>query len=158
VNNNPMVAVLLLTVMTACAQPDGTGGGSESDGIVSGPVPPAPAGSPARPRIVAATPGLIQVRPAGWVRAHPRANGRQVLLDYWATPCTGVDHIDVHYEEDRVVLTRYEGVDPQQAGRPCTQLAEYRAVSVDLDQPIAGRRLVDGAPPLDPPAGHATSP
>jgi hypothetical protein len=77
-----------------------------------------------------------------------------VLLDYWATPCTGVDHIDVQYEDDRVVLTRYEGVDPRQAGRPCAQLAEYRAVSVDLDQPIAGRRLVDGAPPLDPPAGE----
>ncbi len=141
------VLATVIAVLAACAHvPSRSGPSAGSGEVIGGPVPPpeesAPAGSVA---VVSPVPGLVDVRPTGWTEVQSSSGGRRLLVSFWSTPCTALDHVDVRPEHDRVVVTLYEGVPPAQRGKPCVQLAEYRAVAVELEEPLAGRRVVDGA-------------
>ncbi len=58
--------------------------------------------------------------------------------------CEGLDHVEVEYEEKRIVVTLFVGRVP--TAEVCIEVAVLKATRVQLDEPIAGRRIVDGAP------------
>lgn len=146
-------AALLLLALTACGQTSagGSAGGSAPGGpaeIVGGPAVSEPAapesGAASGASLLDITPGLAQVRPVRWTDVDVRPGGAELLVQFWADPCTGVDSVDVRPQSGRVVVTLHVGVDPEQTG-PCPQTAEYRAVRVALDEPLGNRPVVDGA-------------
>src|SRR5918999_6293431 len=92
-------------------------------------------------------PGLFNVEPESWERAVVPPDARHVAI-YFAScppPLHELDHVDVRYEPERIVLTVYVGTteDVDSWKLP----AVMRVVLSELDEPVAGRRLVDGSPP-----------
>lgn len=101
-------------------------------------------------RVVTPTPGLVGVRPSRW--AYAAAAGSRLLVHFYAEPVSAVDRVEVGEAPDRVTVTLYVGVRPGRGRVVALQLAEHRAVEVDLQAPLGDRRVVDGAPDAtDPP-------
>ena len=144
----PIVAALLvLALATAgCARATrGRAGGESPDTSVTRSVmdPGSPVPSPT-PRLVTPRDGLVDVRPRPFDRARVE-DERTVLLEYYTgvEECYGLDRVDVRYRRDSVVLTIHEGRLP--AAEVCIDLAEQVLTRVRLDEPLAGRKIVDGA-------------
>jgi hypothetical protein len=57
--------------------------------------------------------------------------------------CYGVDRVDVEYGKTAVTVTVYQGRVP--TAEVCIEIAVLTAVRVNLDEPLAGRKIVDGA-------------
>jgi hypothetical protein len=60
-------------------------------------------------------------------------------------PCSVLDHVDVSYGANAVTITLYEGYDPSAGQVACIDIAAFKRVVVTLDQPLDGRKIVDGA-------------
>jgi hypothetical protein len=140
--------ILLLAVLmlgAACARVADTGaGGDPEDPVSSSPVDPnEPIPSPT-PRIVEPTPGLDGVHPNAFTKA-VAVDDDTVRVEYYlgVEDCYGLDHVDVEYGEEVVIITLYSGNVPGE--RVCIDLAEFVATIVDLDEPLNGREIVDGA-------------
>jgi hypothetical protein len=54
-----------------------------------------------------------------------------------------LDHVDVRYEPERIVLTVYVGTTEDVDSWKLPAIT--RVVLRELDEPVAGRRLVDGS-------------
>ncbi len=90
---------------------------------------------------------LVDVRPVRWDRYEETRPG-ELIVTFYASPHPGyddVDHVEVIEEDDRVVVTLYLGNDPTLSG-PVTLVASEQTATVQLDAPLAGRTVVDGAP------------
>jgi len=128
----------------SCGTPQAHGKGP--DGTVSiticddpGPVAPTPT-------VVTPTPGMADVHPIGFDRATVGADGITVAVDFWAgvAPCSVLDHVDVRSTADAVTITLYEGSDPSAREVACPAIATLDRVLVHLDEPLAGRTILDG--------------
>jgi hypothetical protein len=98
--------------------------------------------------LVRPRPGLFNAEPESWERAVVTPDDRHVAI-YFMTgvpPLHALDHVDVLYERRRIVLTVHVGttedVDSWKTGPAIT-----RVVLCELDEPVRGRRLVDGSLP-----------
>ena len=91
--------------------------------------------------------GMADLRPVAWDKARRVSDGRSLRITYWSgvEPCNVLDHVDVEYTDSTIVVTLYEGHDPDGGDVACIEIALLKAVVVDLDEPVAGRKLVDGA-------------
>jgi hypothetical protein len=122
------------------ADPDTPVAGCPDDG---GDVP-IPKSSPVTPR-----PGMADVRAIGWDRVDVAGDGRALTIHFWSgvEPCSVLDRVDVRYGNDAVTITLYEGHDPSADGKDvaCIEIAVAKSVTITLDEPLAGRELVDGA-------------
>jgi hypothetical protein len=143
------VAALALIVLVGCgsvggdAARPGAGSGPESP-VTSSPVDPTePIPSP-RPKVVEPQAGLIDVRPQPWDAAEP-VGPRSVLVSFYAgtMECYGVDRVDVGYAPTEVTVTLFVG--RTGGNKICIEIAQYQAVKVRLDEPLDGRKIVDGA-------------
>jgi hypothetical protein len=116
-------------------------GPEDSDGVCG------PRGGDSGPRyqIVTPRPGMADLHPVGWHRA--TARGATVLVRFWSgvEPCYVLDHVEVVESSRRVVITLYEGHDPHAGDVACIEIAQLKAVEVQLDRPLGDRRLVDGS-------------
>jgi hypothetical protein len=70
---------------------------------------------------------------------------RTVEVRFWGgvEECYGVDRVDVEYGETEVTVTVHQGRVP--TAEVCIEIAVLTAVRVKLDEPLAGRKIVDGA-------------
>ena len=95
---------------------------------------------------VVPTPGMDNVHPTSWIKAEPNADGTSVTVRFWSgvEPCYVLDHVDVAYGTDAVTITLYQGNDPTAGDVACIDIAMLKQVVVPLDQPLDGRRSVDG--------------
>jgi hypothetical protein len=95
-------------------------------------------------RDVAITPGLNNPNMTVFDK-HKVLDGNKLKLFFWGgvEDCYGVDHVDVEYANDVVIATIFYGNKPQ--ADMCIELAEYQAVTVQLDEPLGDRKVVDGA-------------
>lgn len=99
------------------------------------------------PQRVQPRPGMADLRKIRWEKARQGSGGRSLLVTYWSgvEPCNVLDHIEVDYKPSRIVVTLYEGHDPAEGDVACIELALLKEVVVELDQPVRGRQIVDGA-------------
>ena len=82
--------------------------------------------------------------PVPWVRAEPSAGGRVLRLGYESDPCTQARAAVVDETDDRITVTLLDpDRDPQQA---CIAIVKTGCAAVELEEPVAGRRVVNGAP------------
>ncbi|MGQ0464060.1 MAG: hypothetical protein ACT4QG_01950 [Sporichthyaceae bacterium] len=91
-------------------------------------------------------PGAIDTRALAWDRVE-KVGPRTVRVFYSSAmaPCAVLDRVKVGYAKDRITVTLVVGRDPAAAGRPCAAALRPVYVDVTLAQPIADRRIVDGA-------------
>jgi hypothetical protein len=96
---------------------------------------------------VVPTPGMDGVAPIAWIKAVVGADDRAVTLRFWSgvEPCYVLDHVDVAYAPDGVIVTLFQGNDPSAGDVACIEIAMLKQTIITLDQPLAGRPLVDGA-------------
>jgi hypothetical protein len=121
------------------------GPGDPDSPVTSSPVPPptGPLPSPS-PRVVEPRPGLTDIRPQPWDSARPRGPDTLLVAFYSGVhQCYGVDRVEVDYAPRKVSVTLF--VCRNRNAQICVEIAEYQALEVALDEPIAGRKIVDGA-------------
>jgi hypothetical protein len=104
--------------------------------------PDEPQPEPASPR-----PGMADVRAIPWDQVTVGPDDRSLTIRFWSgvEPCYVLDHIDVVYRADRVIVALFEGHDPQDEDTACIEIALLKSVVIALDQPVDGRQIVDGA-------------
>jgi hypothetical protein len=96
--------------------------------------------------IVQPRPGMENLHKTGWDRVEILgANKVRVHFVSGVAPCTVLDHVDVDYRPGEIVITLWEGNDPSAREMACIMIAQYKAVDVNLAEPINGRKFVDGA-------------
>ena len=90
---------------------------------------------------------LVDVKPYRWDRYEETRPG-ELTITFYGSPHPGfydVDRVEVVEEGDEVVVTVFVGNDPDVRGHFTMQAVEL-ALTVNLSGPLAGRRVVDGAP------------
>ena len=141
----------------ACGEPSGSpappaGGGSEPsspDSPIS--IRPEPGSDVhdvgGRPERVRPRPGMSDLRPVAGEKARLTPDGRHLRVVYWSgvEPCNVLDHVDVGYATESVTVTLYEGSDPEQPDVACIEIALQKVVKVSLEEPLGGRKILDGA-------------
>ena len=106
---------------------------------------PAPWGDPSTAKPVEPTPGMAGVRARPFDRAMLNDDGTvTILFTSGVEPCAVLDHVTVDEGED-VTITLYEGHDPDAGDVACIEIAVLKSVTITLDRPLDGRRIVDGA-------------
>ncbi|MGH7541787.1 MAG: hypothetical protein ACRELC_12380 [Gemmatimonadota bacterium] len=128
-------------VQTSGTGPEGTASSTachDDDRIVD-------PGDDARP--VEPTPGMAGVRPHAFDRAVVGDDGTVVTVFYWSgiEPCSILDHVDVAYGAGAVTITLFEGHDASAGDAASIEIALLEEVVIRLDEPVDGRRIVDGA-------------
>ena len=69
----------------------------------------------------------------------------RVFFYQGVAPCSVLDRVDVEYGAQTVGLTLQIGSDPSDQDTACIEIAVYNYVDVELDEPLDGRKIVDGA-------------
>lgn len=140
-------ALVMALLLTSCAGLREDRAGGAPDDVVSN--TPSP-GAPVKPTPLLVRPrdGLVDIRPIHWDRAKA-IDERTVEIWFYdgVEECYGLARVDVEYRERSVVITLYGGRVP--TAEVCIELAMLKATRVDLSEPLAGRRLVDGAAKAD---------
>jgi hypothetical protein len=145
----PIAALMVVLVLGACGnQANGSAGGRGDDDptdVVSTTARPSPAPGSSKPRVVRPEGGLDNVIPSSWDKADVAAAGRAARLYWWTgvKECYGLDHVDVDYGTDAVTVTLFAGTRPE--AETCIEIAERVVTIVRFDEPLGGRKLVDGA-------------
>jgi hypothetical protein len=114
--------------------------------VSSGPitdVPPPDGG----PLVVEPRPGMAGVYARAFDSATVGDDDTTVTIDFVSgvEPCAVLDRVDVRYGTDTVTITLYEGHDPNAGDVACIEIGVLKRVVVQLDEPLAGRAVVDGA-------------
>jgi hypothetical protein len=88
----------------------------------------------------------VDVHATVWDRSRTRAHGKALDLLFWSgvEECYGVDRVEVEYKKHVVRATIFEGRVPE--ADTCIELAVRKMIRVHLDEPLAGRAVVDGNP------------
>jgi hypothetical protein len=125
-----------------------TGDGADPDTPVA--YTPCPgSGTPTEPtsQHVVPRPGMADVFARPWDSASVADDDRTVTVDFVSgvEPCSVLDHVDVLYGAGTVTITLYEGHDPTAGEVACIQIGVFKSTTVTLDEPLAGRTIVDGA-------------
>lgn len=154
--------IVLLLALSLAAAACGSGDGPSSSAGSGGGTPPSSAESPVtmtplpgsdvhdvegRPEPVRPRPGMDDLRPVPWEKARQTPGGRQLRIVYWSgvEPCSVLDHVDVAYKASKIIVTLYEGSDPDEPDALCIEIALRKVVRVALEEAVNGRKLVDGA-------------
>jgi len=90
---------------------------------------------------------MANIRPIAFTSAAVRSDDRTLDVRFWSgvEPCSVLDHVEVTYGADAVRITLFEGSDPSAGMVACPDIAMLKQVTVQLDQALAGRRIIDGA-------------
>ncbi|HEX6844284.1 MAG TPA: hypothetical protein VF235_04130 [Actinomycetota bacterium] len=99
------------------------------------------------PQVVEPTPGMADTYARPFDTAAVGDDDRTVTIDFVSgvEPCYVLDRVDVAYGADAVTITLFEGHDPAAGDVACIEIGVFKRVVITLDEPLAGRALVDGA-------------
>lgn len=144
--------MLALTLaLGGCGAPSGGAAGSGSEG--KGPDTPVTStpgtGSDNRRKaeVVSPRPGTADVHPVQWGKVRLAEDGRSLRVRWWSgvEPCHVLDHVEVQVDHRVVLVTLFEGRDPDKKDAFCNDMALLKEVRVTLAEPLDGRRVIDGA-------------
>lgn len=141
-----LAALMVAAAPAACGSPQPSGGGTGSgpDAPVTSTPGGGSTGQPAGPRAVHPEDGLVNVRASAFEKAEAVDEDTVEVFFYGGVEeCYGLDRVEVDYEPKRVVVTLYTGsrvnVDA------CIEIAEHLVTTVELDEPLDGRKITDGS-------------
>lgn len=153
----PALAAALLVGCGGSTEPDDVEVGSPTGAEPDSPVATTPRpGDTDAPELVEPSPGMVDVHPVRWDEARV-LDEHTVEVTWWSgvRPCHVLDHVEVDPGDERVTITLFEGSAPADEPQVCIEVAVLKRVRVELDEPLAGRELVDGA---EPGPAHRTEP
>ena len=129
------------------ADPTDPGDTATSSPIASDPVDPTIAwDDPANAQPVVPRSGMADVRARPFDRAIVNDDGSVTLLfTSGIEPCAVLDHVVVDLGADTATFTLFEGRDASAGNVACIEIGVLKSVTIPLDEPLAGRRIVDGA-------------
>jgi hypothetical protein len=135
--------VLAAGLLAGCAERTGTGADPGPDSPVTSTPSPAPTGTGGALEVTP-RPGLVDVRPKAWERAEAVAP-RRVRVEFYGgvEECEGLDHVDVEETTETVTITLFVGRVPQ--AEVCIEIAVLKSVTVEVEESLRGRELVDGS-------------
>jgi len=130
-------------VVTSCGLEQSDGPAGAPDDPVSAPAPAPGDQGDSRVQVRVPEEGLVDVYARQFERHE--ADGRNITLFYWSgvDECYGLDHIEVRERAHKVVLTIFEGRDPEV--EVCTEQAVKVRSIASLKRPLGSREVVDGA-------------
>ena len=140
--------VLLVAACGSEPSNDSAGGNSNSPDT---PVTSTPEPQPTGPikqgaQRVEPQPGMKDVRPQQFEKVKVLDDDTlRVFFYQGVAPCSVLDRVDVEYGTETVGLTLQIGSDPDDQDTACIEIAVYNYVDVELDEPLDGRKVVDGA-------------
>ena len=150
-----LILVAAALLLAACgsadesSDPGSSGNSSDPEApVTSAPQTPGDGEIPSpQPSIAVPQPGQEDVRPIMWQELEKGMDDQTVTLYYYSgvEPCYVLDHVDVEYGKQEVTITLFEGHTPGEGDTPCIEIAIYTATVVELDEPLDGRKVVDGA-------------
>jgi hypothetical protein len=136
--------LVTLVLLGGCAERAEPGAGPAPDQPVSNPpvttVPnPGPTTLEVEPRE-----GLVDVVPHIFDKAEP-LGPTTIRVEFYGgvEECEGLDHVDVEETKKKVTITLHTGRVPE--AEVCIEIALLKATTVELESPLAGREIVDGA-------------
>jgi hypothetical protein len=90
---------------------------------------------------------MADVHPIRWEKTDVAEDDRTLTVQFTTgvAPCYVLDHVDVRSTDTTVTVTLYQGHDPGSKGMACIEIGIFASVTVVLDAPLAGRKIVDGA-------------
>ncbi len=151
------VALALVLALASCGNDDVAGPSSSTtsatDGDVTVTSPSAPSGGSGAPdreaERVEPQPGRESPAPVPFESAEADpTDDQQLIVRYWAgiPPCNVLDRVEVDETDTAVTVTIYVGTDPD-AGDDvvCIEIAKLFETVLELDAPLGGREIVDGA-------------
>jgi hypothetical protein len=154
----PLVALFLVAALGACGSPsDPIDAGGEPAATTTTLDPETPVSSTPgdddgsqtkpHPRVVEPHPGQADLYPLRWQKIDVGEDDRTLAVHFTSgvEPCYVLDHVDVAYRTNEVEITLYEGHDPDDEDTACIEIAEFKVTKVHLEEPLGGRKLVDGA-------------
>lgn len=114
-----------------------------SSGPITGDPPPDDGG----PQVVEPRPGMADVFARRFDTATVSEDDTTVTIDFvgGVEPCSVLDRVDVRYDTATVTITLFEGHDPNAGDVACIEIGVFKRVVVQLDEPVDGRTIVDGA-------------
>ena len=115
--------------------------------VSSGPITGSPPPDDGGPQVVEPRPGMADVVARPFDSATVGEDDTTVTIDFVSgiEPCTVLDRVDVRYGASAVTITLFEGHDPNAGDVACIEIGVLKRVVVHLDEPVAGREIVDGA-------------
>jgi hypothetical protein len=141
-----VIAALVIAglLLGACADPTAGPGAQPSDTPVTSNPTPDPSISTPTPKRVRPRAGLVDVRPVPWEKVDVLDQSTLDVQFYnGVEECHGLDRVDVDYSRDAVTVTVYVGRVP--GAGVCIEIAELKVTRVNLDEPLNGRKILDGA-------------
>jgi hypothetical protein len=91
-------------------------------------------------------PGTDNPRPSAFTKVKELdEQSLRVFFYQGVAPCSVLDRVEVEYGTETIGITLFVGSQPTDEDVACIELAVYNYVDVDLDEPIDGRRIVDGS-------------
>ena len=90
---------------------------------------------------------MINVAPIPFDHVDVGADDRTLTVFFWSgvEPCYVLDHVDVEEGPGSITITLFQGSDPQVTNVACIDIALLKKVTVQLEEPVGARRIVDGA-------------
>ena len=88
--------------------------------------------------------GLVDVVPHIFDKAET-LDSRTIRVEFYGgvEECEGLDRVEVEESKQSVTITLYTGRVP--SAEVCIEIAVLKATTVELESPLAGREIVDGA-------------
>jgi hypothetical protein len=146
--HRPVLIVVIGVLLVVAA---GVAFAAATDGpdtpVSSGPITGSPLPDDGGPVVVEPRPGMADVFPRRFDTATVGDDDTTVTIDFYGgvEPCSVLDRVDVRYDAATVTITLFEGHDPSAGDVACIEIAVLKRVVVQLDEPVDGRTLVDGA-------------
>jgi hypothetical protein len=147
-----LMLVALLS-LTACGEPasddappagDAGGQPDADDPVTSEPDPSGEPGS-AKAQEVELEARFVEPLEHVFEKSKVVRGGKAVELYFWdgIQECGGPQRVESRYRADEVELTLFVGRNPK--AEVCTEQAVYKVLKVPLEEPLKGRKVVDGA-------------
>ena len=115
--------------------------------VSSGPLPSEPPPDDGGPVVVEPRPGMADVFARPFDSATVGDDDTTLTIDFvgGVEPCSVLDRVDVRLDAETVTITLFEGHDPNAGNVACIEIGVFKRVVVQLDEPVDGRTIVDGA-------------
>jgi hypothetical protein len=103
---------------------------------------PGDSAEPVEPR-----PGMGNVGPIPFDHVDVGDDDRTLTVFFWSgvEPCYVLDHVDVEEGPGSITITLFQGSDPQVTNVACIDIALLKKVTIQLEETVGARRIVDGA-------------
>jgi hypothetical protein len=138
----------------ATGVPSGAAGGTSLAGSADADTPDTDLGDPNpgapsenKPEVVKPRAGMDHVHQVAWESA--TATGKRVVrVQFYGgvEPCDVLDSVKVSYTAKAVKIGLFSGSDPAKPDTMCIEIAKLKAVDVQLNSDLDGRKIVDTSP------------